>query len=143
MKKIIKLLTPILCLAATYPVAIAHNYVSDEESSISNWIIFDYKPMRESWNMAFMAWHVIIPILWLMFVVTFVKNIEDWAGKKIPKIYKIELRIAKWFIFLNSISYFLIFMNGPKWWWIFWIISIVAIVSWYLKSDEDKLSSNE
>lgn len=142
---------PLFYFSLIYIANIAHNWFDDTEpafigdtSHLHNWILFNYKPMTNAWNVEYLSWWVIIPILITLGINSMIKQIDEFLqkkiGERIPKIYRIEWTIFKVFIILNSLTYFLIFKDGDPYYWIFWITSAFAAHLWCKK--EDKITSN-
>jgi hypothetical protein len=127
-----KKLFPIFFFALIYFASIAHGWFDDSITNKSNWILFNYRPMTDAWNVGYICEQVIKPILMVIGVDLILKRS---IGENFPKIYKIEWTIFKLFILLNSISYFLWFRDSDNYQWIFWIMGIAATYLWCRKDN--------
>lgn len=123
---------PLLCFSLIYVANTSHNWFSDDPKKLYNLIVFDYKPMTAAWNAAYISQQVIIPLLMTCGVDLILKTAV------LEKIYKIEWKIFKTFIVLNSIAYFLIFRNGDHYSWIYWLLCLTGTFLWCKKNNCDK-----
>ena len=140
----LKKLSPVLWFGLAYFTATLHNRFDDtmpafvgDMSHLHNWIIFNYKPMTDAWNVNYIAWQVAIPLFTTVGLNSLIKRLQEYYGQKIPKLYRLEWKLFKIFIILNSISYFLIFRDGAEWMWIFWVLGAIGLYSWCTKNGEE------